>query len=59
LCVLVTTLSVQDRDGARPLLEQLTTSFRRIRVVWADAGYADKPVASAEEHIHLRLQTVK
>ena len=25
LCVLVTAASVQDRDGARPLLEQLTT----------------------------------
>lgn len=35
LSVIVTAASVQDRDGARPLLEQLTVSCRRIRLVWA------------------------
>ena len=59
LCVLVTAASVQDRDGARPLLEQLTTSCRRIRLVWADGGYAGKLVAWAAQHLRLRLQIVK
>ena len=36
LCVIVTAASVQDRDGAKPLLELLAASFRRIRLVWAD-----------------------
>ena len=59
LCVLVTSASVQDRDGARPLLEQLTTSCRRIRLVWADGGYAGKLVAWAAQRLRLRLQIVK
>lgn len=59
LCVLVTAASVQDRDGARPLLEGLTTSFRRIRLVWADGGYAGKLVIWAAEQLRLRLQIVK
>jgi transposase len=58
LCVLVTAASVQDRDGARPLLHRLTTSYRRIRLVWADGGYAGKLVAWAE-HLRLKLQIVK
>lgn len=44
LCVLVTAASVQDRDGARPLLEQLRASCGRIRLVWADGAYAGKLV---------------
>jgi len=59
LCVLVTAASVQDRDGAKPLLELLTASFRRIRLVWADGGYAGKLVVWATEHVRLRLQVVK
>ncbi|HEX8932965.1 MAG TPA: IS5 family transposase [Pseudonocardiaceae bacterium] len=59
LCVLVTAASVQDRDGAKPLLELLAASFRRIRLVWADGGYAGKLVVWATEHFRLRLQIVK
>ena len=59
LCVLVTAASVQDRDGAKPLLTLLGASFRRIRLVWADGGYAGKLLAWASEHLRLRLQIVK
>ena len=59
LCVLVTAASVQDRDGAKPLLELLAASFRHIRLVWADGGYAGKLVVWAAEHLRLRLQVVK
>ena len=40
ICVLVTAANIQDRDGARPLLTRLATVSHRIRLVWADAGYA-------------------
>jgi hypothetical protein len=43
-CVLVTATSVQDRDGARPLLDQLAAAFSRVRLIWADGGYAGKLV---------------
>ena len=59
LCVLVTAASVQDRDGARPLLEQLIASFRRIRLVWADGGYPGKLVDWARTRLKIVLQIVK
>jgi transposase len=59
LCVLVTAASVQDRDAVKPLLELLAASFRRIRLIWADGGYAGKLVVWAAQHLRLRLQIVK
>jgi transposase len=59
LCVIVTSASVQDRDGAKPLLTLLAASFRRIRLVWADGGYAGKLLAWASEQLHLSVQIVK
>ncbi|HEY3608682.1 MAG TPA: IS5 family transposase [Pseudonocardiaceae bacterium] len=59
LCVLVTAASVQDRDGARPLLEQLPASCRRIRLVWADGGYAGKLVDWALTTIKITIAIVK
>jgi transposase len=59
LCVIVTAASVQDRDGARPLLEQLAISFRRTRLVWADGGYAGKLLDWARTSLKITLQIVK
>ena len=36
----VTAASIQDRDGARLLLAVLNQQMRRLRVIWADSGYA-------------------
>src|SRR5512132_4717063 len=41
--VLVTPASTQDRDAARPLLFNLHRARRRIRLAWADGGYAGNP----------------
>ena len=38
--IVVTAASVQDRDGARILLQALSTGMRRLRVIWADGGYS-------------------
>jgi transposase len=59
LAVLVTAASVQDRDGARPVLESLTRWCRRVRLVWADGGYAGKLVDWAKTSLNLTLQIVK
>src|SRR5262245_65178750 len=53
LVVLVTAASIQDRDAARPLLWRLRASYRGIRLVWADGGYAGKLVAWARCVLHL------
>jgi putative transposase len=39
LGVVVTAASVQDPDGARPLLEVLRHRFSRLRLLWADQAY--------------------
>ena len=40
LCMVVTTADVQDRDGARTLLEKAKGKFPRLQKIWADGGYA-------------------
>ena len=42
LDVVITAASVQDRQAARPLLWNLHRACRRVRLVWADAGYTGK-----------------
>lgn len=60
LIVLVTAAGVQDRDGARPLLQRLRASWhRRIQLIWADGGYAGKLVDWANDTLALKLQIVK
>jgi len=59
LCVVVTAASVQDRDGARPLLWRLAAGYRAVTLVWADGGYAGKLVTWAAGTLHRTLQIVK
>lgn len=59
LVVMVTSASVQDRDGARPALLHLRDLFESIRLVWADGGYAGKLVDWAGEKLQLTLEIVK
>jgi putative transposase len=40
LAVVVTAASVQDRDGAKQVLEVLRHRFSRLRHIWADGAYA-------------------
>ncbi len=35
---------IQDRDGARLVLERLGQRFGRLRLIWADGGYAGQLV---------------
>jgi transposase len=59
ICVLVTAASVQDRDGARPLLQKLAEACQRIRLVWADGGYAGKLLDWAQDTVSIAVQIVK
>jgi transposase len=59
LVVVVTAASVQDRDGARPLLWRLRVAQRRIRLVWADAAYAGRLVVWAAVTLGLRVEIVR
>ena len=57
--MLVTAASVQDRDGAKPLLWNLRRAFPSIALAWADGGYAGKLVTWATTALHLTLEIVR
>ena len=62
LVVVVHAADVQDRDGARQVLEVLASKFRRLRLVWADGGYAGhlvEWVRSLRRRDKVRLEIVK
>lgn len=59
LVVMVTTASVQDRDGGRLALERLRFSMPAVAVVWADGGYAGRLVAYALQVLHLVVEVVR
>lgn len=59
LVVLVTPVSVQDRDGARAALHHLRELFETITLVWADGGYAGRLVNWVRDELHLTAEMVK
>ena len=59
LPVLVTAAGVQDRDGAKPLLWNLHRAYPKIKLAWADGGYAGKLVSWAKTRLRVTVQVVK
>lgn len=59
LCVVVTAASVQDRDGAKPLLNTLSRRHRRVAMIWADGGYAGKLLTWAKDTLNIAVTIVK
>ncbi len=49
LVVVVHAATIQDRDGARLVLDGLLGRFPRLVLIWADGGYAGKLVEWAKE----------
>jgi len=55
-------INIQDRDGAKLLLDRIRDSFRRIQLIWADGGYAGKLVqwvSALRPGSPLKLEIVK
>ena len=42
LVVVVHAANIQDRDGAKLVLAKLVGKFSRLKLIWADGGYAGK-----------------
>lgn len=62
LALKVTTADVQDRDGAKLLLNILTMAFGWLMLIWADGGYSGKLieyVAEIPRHRRVKLEIVK
>lgn len=50
---------IQDRDGAKLVLEPLIDKLPRLERIWADGGYAGQPVAWVRERAGWELEIVK
>jgi transposase len=59
LVVMVTTASVQDRDGAVGPLAALFSRFPSVRHIWADGGYAGKLVEAARWFCGITVDIVR
>ena len=58
LAVVVHAANVQDRDGAQLVLN-LLGQFKRLKLIWADGGYAGQLVKWAHEKLKIKLEIVK
>ncbi len=59
LFVVVHVASLQDRDGAKLVLEKCRERLPRRQLLWADGGYAGKLLAWTEQTCHWKLEIVK
>lgn len=59
LIVIVHTANIQGRDGAKLVLEQVKGTFSRLKLIWADAGYAGQLVDWVEVVCGWILEIVK
>jgi putative transposase len=56
--VAVHAADVQDRDGAKLVLATLAGRFPRLRLIWADGGYAGKLLAWALATLGVAIEVV-
>ena len=59
LAVVVHEASIQDRDGAKLVMEKIKGSFARLILIWADGGYRGKLVDWTKEFAGWTLEIVK
>lgn len=59
IAVVVHAANIQDRDGAKLVFATLVARFPRLKLVWADGGYAGRLIAWVKEYCGLLLQIVK
>jgi putative transposase len=59
LVIVVHAANVQDRDGAKLVLEKARGKFPRLKLIWADGGYAGKLIAWVKETCGWILEIVK
>jgi putative transposase len=62
LKVVVTAGNVQDRDGAKSLLEEISTEenvIKRLELIWADGSYRGELIAWVEETLGWKLEIVE
>jgi transposase len=59
LAVIITTAAVQDRDGARTVLDRLRFTMPSVVHIWADGGYAGTLTDWARDRLRLLIEIVR
>jgi len=59
LAIVVHEASIQDRDGAKLVLERFAKGWTRLKLIWADGGYAGKLVEWTRLHLRRQLEIFK
>jgi putative transposase len=59
IAVVVHAANIQDRDGAKLVLERLKGKFSRLLLIWADGGYAGALIEWVKSTIACTLEIVK
>lgn len=59
LMVVVHVANIQDRDGAKQVLEKAKQKFSDLKLIWADGGYAGKLIDWVKEQCLWILEIVK
>ncbi len=59
LMVMVMPANVQDRDGARQLLKRCSGTYKALRLIWGDGGYAGQLVNWVQRQLGCLLEIVK
>lgn len=58
MAVVVTSVAVQDRDGARILPSHLPGACKKLRLIWVDGAYRGQLLDWVSDHCRFRLQAV-
>lgn len=59
MAIVVHTADIQDRDGAKLVLEKLRYKFPRLRIIYADGGYTGKLVEYVANTFNWVLSIIK
>lgn len=59
LTIVVHTANIQDRDGAKQVLIKAKGKFPRLKLIWADGGYAGKLIDWVQQTCGWVLEIVK
>lgn len=59
LKVVVHAADVQDRDGAKLVFKRMRKHFKRLKLIWADGGYAGKLIKFVNQYYHCKLEIIK
>jgi len=57
--VVVHAADIQDRDGGEDVLSRMVGCFTRLKLIWADGGYAEEFVKDAKWYFRRVIQIVK